>query len=38
MLQISEEQLKNLNKEALIIIVASLQDQMLSLQPAGQSQ
>lgn len=32
MLQLSEEQLNNLKKEALIIIAASLQDQMLSLQ------
>lgn len=32
MLQLSEEQLNNLNKEALIIIAAPLQDQMLSLQ------
>ncbi len=32
MIQLSEEQLNNLNKEALVIIVASLQDQLLSMQ------
>jgi capsule polysaccharide export protein KpsE/RkpR len=32
MLQLSDEQLNNLGKEALIIIVASLQDQLRSLQ------
>lgn len=31
MLILSEEQLNNLNKEALVIIAASLQDQMQSL-------
>ena len=31
MLQLSEEQLNTLNKEALIIIVASLQDQLSSM-------
>ncbi len=29
---LSEEQLNNLNKEALVIIVASLQDQLSSMQ------
>ena len=33
MIQLSDEQLHNLGKEALIIIVSSLQDQLLSLQP-----
>ena len=33
MLQLSDDQLHNLGKEALIIIVSSLQDQLLSLQP-----
>ena len=32
MIQLSDEQLHNLDKEALIIIVSSLQDQLLSLQ------
>ena len=32
MIQLSEEQLNNLNKEALVIIVASLQDQLISMQ------
>lgn len=32
MIQLSDEQLHNLGKEALIIIVSSLQDQLLSLQ------
>ncbi len=32
MIQLSEEQLHNLNKEALVIIVASLQDQLFSMQ------
>ncbi|MBE5846003.1 MAG: IS66 family transposase, partial [Butyrivibrio sp.] len=32
MIQLSEEQLNNLNKEALVIIVASLQDQLVSMQ------
>ena len=32
MLQLSEEQLNNLSKEALVIIVASLQDQLAALQ------
>lgn len=32
MIQLSEEQLNNLNKEALVIIVSSLQDQLASMQ------
>ena len=32
MIQLSDEQLNNLNKEALVIIVASLQDQLISMQ------
>ena len=32
MLQLTEEQLNNLNKEALVIIAASLQDQLISMQ------
>lgn len=32
MIQLSDEQLNNLNKEALIVIVSSLQDQLLVLQ------
>ena len=32
MIQLSDEQLNNLNKEALIIIVSSLQDQLASMQ------
>ena len=32
MVQLSEEQLNNLGKEALVIIVASLQDQLAALQ------
>lgn len=32
MVQLSEEQLNNLGKEALVIIVASLQDQLATLQ------
>lgn len=32
MIQLSDEQLHNLGKEALIIIISSLQDQLLSLQ------
>ena len=32
MMVLSEEQLNNLNKEALVIIVASLQDQLSSMQ------
>ena len=32
MVQLSEEQLNNLNKEALIIIVSSLQDQLSAMQ------
>lgn len=32
MLQLTEEQLNNLNKEALIIVAASLQDQLISMQ------
>ena len=32
MIQLSEEQLNNLNKEALVIIVSSLQDQLTSMQ------
>lgn len=32
MMLLSEEQLNNLNKEALVIIVASLQDQLGSMQ------
>ena len=32
MIQLSDEQLHNLGKEALIIIVSSLQDQLHSLQ------
>lgn len=32
MMVLSEEQLNNLNKEALVIIVASLQDQLGSMQ------
>ncbi len=31
MIQLSEEQLNNLNKEALVIIVSSLQDQLASM-------
>lgn len=32
MIQLSEEQLNNLNKEALVILVASLQDQLSIMQ------
>ena len=32
MIQLSEEQLKNLNKEALVILVASLQNQLSIMQ------
>ena len=32
MIQLSDEQLNNLGKEALIVIVSSLQDQLLALQ------
>ena len=32
MIQLSDEQLNNLDKEALVIIVSSLQDQLLALQ------
>ena len=32
MIQLSEEQLNNLNKDALVIIVSSLQDQLASMQ------
>ena len=32
MIQLSDEQLHNLGKEALIVIVSSLQDQLLALQ------
>ena len=32
MIQLSDEQLNNLDKEALVIIVSSLQDQLLDLQ------
>ncbi|WP_022759432.1 hypothetical protein [Butyrivibrio fibrisolvens] len=32
MLQLPEEQLNNLNKETLVIIAASLQDQLISMQ------
>lgn len=32
MIQLSDEQLNNLGKEALVVIVSSLQDQLLSLQ------
>ena len=31
MLELSEEQLNNLNKDALVIIAASLQDQLRSM-------
>ena len=32
MIQLSDEQLNNLGKEALVVIVSSLQDQLLALQ------
>ena len=32
MIQLSDEQLNNLGKEALIVIASSLQDQLLALQ------
>lgn len=31
MIQLSDEQLNNLSKEALVVIVSSLQDQLLAL-------
>ena len=32
MIQLTDEQLNNLNKEALVILVSSLQDQLASVQ------